>query len=93
MSWHAVPDASYQLAERLRAEARQDPRVHLVRLFVDADGGQLACISDAEEREDVERWFAERGYAPAHLGEVKLEGDHASIHEVAMFGYIAPGEA
>ena len=93
MTWHPVPGASYQLAEQLRVEARHDPRVHIVRLFVDVDSGQITCISDADEREYVERWFSERGYPPAQLGEVKLEGDHASIHEVAMFQYIAPGEA
>ena len=90
MSWHSVPGAGDQIAERLRAEAREDRQLRFVRFFVDVEGEQLACISEAETRADVESWFAARGYPPTQLGEVRLEGDHASIHEIAMYSYIAP---
>jgi hypothetical protein len=93
MSWHRSPGLTIGRVEALRAEARHDLSVRLVHLFVDLEGGQLVCVSEAGQREEVQRWFAARDLAPVELARVQWVGDHASLHEIAMFEYYAPGTA
>ena len=93
MSWHRSLGLTPARVEALRAQARHDLTVRLVHLFADVDRGELVCISEAGRRDEVQAWFAERELAPVELAQVHWAGDHASIHEIAMFDYYAPGQA
>ena len=93
MSWHHSPGLTSARVEVLRAQSRHDPTVRMVHLFADVEAGELVCISEAERRDQVQAWFAERDLAPVQLAQVHWAGDHASIHELAMFEYYAPGTA
>jgi nitroreductase len=93
MSWHRVPGLTAARVDELRARARHDPRVRLVRLFADVEGGQLMCVSEAATRDEVTHWFEERGLLPTELSQLQWEGDHASIHEIALFEHATQREA
>jgi hypothetical protein len=49
-------------------------------------------VVDAFEPEAVPCWFAGRGYLLDTVFPLEYEGDHASIHQVAMFACVPPGE-
>jgi 5,6-dimethylbenzimidazole synthase len=93
MSWHRAPGLTAARVEELRARARHDPGVRLVRVFADVQGGQLMCVSEAATRDEVTRWFEACGLPPAELSPLQWEGDHASIHEIALFEHVTQHEA
>jgi len=89
---HTWPGLNRSTLEQLRRELRHHPDVRLIRLEASLSAGRLVCVVDAFEPERVPRWFHERGYPIDDVFPIDFEGDHGSIHQVAMFDYVAPGE-
>jgi hypothetical protein len=89
---HSWPGLTRTTMEELRRALRHDPDVRLLRILGGPDEGRLVCVVDAFEREAVPRWFAARGYPLDTVFALEYEGDHGSIHQVAMFAYVEPGE-
>jgi hypothetical protein len=89
---HTWPGLTRTTMEELRRALRHDPDVRLLRILGGPDEGRLVCVVDAFEREAVPRWFAARGYPLDTVFALEYEGDHGSIHQVAMFAYVEPGE-
>ena len=89
---HTWPGLTRTTMEELRHALRDDPDVRLLRILGGPGSARLVCVVDAFEPEAVPRWFAERGYPLDMVFPLEYEGDHGSIHQVAMFAYVAPGE-
>ena len=89
---HTWPGLTRATMEELRRALRHDADVRLLRILGGPDEGRLVCVVDAFEREAVPRWFAARGYPLDTVFALEYEGDHGSIHQVAMFAYVEPGE-
>jgi hypothetical protein len=89
---HTWPGLTRATMEELRRALRHDPNVRLLRILGGPAEGRLVCVVDAFSREAVPAWFAARGYPLDTVFALEYEGDHGSIHQVAMFAYVAPGE-
>jgi len=89
---HTWPGLTRATMEELRRTLRDDPDVRLLRLLGSPGSGRLVCVVDAFEPEAVPRWFAARGYPLDTVFPLEYEGDHGSIHQVAMFAYVPPDE-
>jgi hypothetical protein len=88
---HTWPGLTRSTMETLRHALRDDPDVHLLRILGSPGSGRLICVVDAFEPEAVPRWFQSRGYPLDTVFPLEYEGDHGSIHQVAMFAYVPPG--
>ena len=88
---HTWPGLTRATMEQLRRALRHDPDVRLIRILGGLSEGRLVCVVDAFDRDLVPRWFQQRGYPLDAVFPVEVEGDHGSIHEVAMFAYVPPG--
>ena len=66
--------------------------MRLLRILDGPGSERLVCVVDAFEPEAVPCWFAGRGYPLDTVFPLEYEGDHASIHQVAMFACVPPGE-
>ena len=89
---HTWPGLTRATMEELRRALRHDPDVRLLRILGGPSSARLVCVVDAFEAEAVPRWFSSRGYPLDSVFPLEYEGDHGSIHQVAMFAYVAPGE-
>jgi hypothetical protein len=89
---HTWPGLTRATMEELRRALRHDPDVRLLRILGGPSSKRLVCVVDAFEPDAVPRWFQSRGYPLDSMFALEYEGDHGSIHQVAMFAYVAPGE-
>ena len=89
---HTWPGLTRGTMEELRHALRDDPDVHLLRILGGPSSERLVCVVDAFDAAAVPRWFQSRGYPLDTVFPLEYEGDHGSIHQVAMFAYVPPGE-
>ena len=88
---HSWPGLTRATMEELRRALREDPDVRLLRILGAPSSERLLCVVDAFDAEVVPRWFQSRGYPLDSVFPLEYEGDHGSIHQVAMFAYVPPG--
>ena len=86
MCTHHVPPGAFtrdQICEFAEA-AQHDEHVRGYRSFLNLTEGRVICVLEADNADEVAKWFNKMGLPYDDITQVELEGERGVIHEAEL---------